>query len=52
MQMLDSRGSGGGGGGSYQPAQQPAQQSSGGGEAKAAQPAPADMDSFDDDIPF
>ena len=50
MQMLDSRGSGGGG--NYQPAQQqPAQQSSGGG-SQAAAPAPADMDSFDDDIPF
>ena len=50
MQMLDSRGSGGGG--NYQPAQQqPAQQSSGGG-SQAVAPAPADMDSFDDDIPF
>lgn len=45
MQMLDSRGGDSGG---YQPSQ--AQQR----PARAAQPAqqPADMDSFDDDIPF
>lgn len=44
MQMLDSRGSGGGGG-SYQPAQQS-------GALEPAEPAPADMGDFDDDIPF
>jgi single-strand DNA-binding protein len=44
MQMLDSRGSGGGGG-SYQPAQQS-------GASEPAEPAPADMGDFDDDIPF
>jgi single-strand DNA-binding protein len=59
MQMLDSRGSGGGGGGGYQqgqPAQQsqqpPAQQSSSKPAGDGAKQAPADMDSFDDDIPF
>ena len=58
MQMLDSRG-GRGGGGDYQqgqPAQQPSQQPSSDSSAKPAansgQQAPADMDSFDDDIPF
>jgi single-strand DNA-binding protein len=50
MQMLDSRVSGGGGGGNsgggnYQSSQPSRPQS-------APQPAPADMDSFDDDIPF
>ena len=56
MQMLDSRGSGGGGGngGGYQAqpdrsSQQPSGQS---GPKGAPQQAPADMDSFDDDIPF
>ena len=44
MQMLDSRGSGGGGG-SYQPAQQSV-------ASEPAEPAPADMGDFDDDIPF
>jgi single-strand DNA-binding protein len=44
MQMLDSRGSGGGGG-SYQPAHQS-------GASEPAEPAPADMGDFDDDIPF
>ena len=58
MQMLDSRGSGGGGGGYQQgqPAQQsqqpPAQQSSPKPAGDGAKQAPADMDSFDDDIPF
>jgi single-strand DNA-binding protein len=59
MQMLDSRGSGGGGGGGYQqgqpaqqPAQQPSQQPSSKASPEGAQQAPADMDSFDDDIPF
>ena len=52
MQMLDSRGGNGGGGnyggnsgGGYQPTQ-PSQPQS------APQQPPADMDSFDDDIPF
>jgi len=52
MQMLDSRGGNGGGGnyggnsgGGYQPSQ-PSQPQS------APQQPPADMDSFDDDIPF
>jgi len=46
MQMLDSRGSGsGGGGGSYQPAQQSV-------ASEPAEPTPADMGEFDDDIPF
>jgi len=44
MQMLDSRGSGGGGG-SYQPAKQS-------GASEPAEPVPADMGDFDDDIPF
>jgi len=58
MQMLDSRGgNAGSGGGGYQaqpsgssqaPSRSPAQQ----GGGAAPQQAPADMDSFDDDIPF
>ena len=54
MQMLDSRGGSGGGGGNsggnnYQ-SSQPSQQSS--QPQGVSQPAPADMDSYDDDIPF
>lgn len=57
MQMLDSRsgggsGSGAGGGSNYQPAQAPTNPQSGQQDAKGPAPAPADMDSFDDDIPF
>ena len=58
MQMLDSRGgNSNNSGGGYQPSQSsqpssqaPAQQ--GGGSSSAPQQAPADMESFDDDIPF
>ena len=54
MQMLDSRGgNAGNSGGGYQPSQssqQPPQQ--GAGTSSAPQQAPADMESFDDDIPF
>jgi len=60
MQMLDSRGGNSGAGdGGYQaqpsgssqaPSQSPSHSSSVGGSAP--QQAPADMDSFDDDIPF
>jgi single-strand DNA-binding protein len=57
MQMLDSRGSGGGGGGGGgyqqgQPAQQSQQQPPSKAPTEGKQQAPADMDSFDDDIPF
>lgn len=55
MQMLDSRSGGGSGGGNYQsqPAQSSQPSQSGGGRPQGApQQAPADMDSFDDDIPF
>lgn len=52
MQMLDSRGGNGGGGGNYQ-SSQPSQGSRPASQPQGApQQAPADMDSFDDDIPF
>jgi single-strand DNA-binding protein len=60
MQMLDSRGSGGGsgggssdGGGNYQ-SSQPSQprQSQPSRDSTQPQPTPAEMESYDDDIPF
>jgi single-strand DNA-binding protein len=58
MQMLDSRGaggssSGGEGGGSYQSAPRGNAGSGGGsGSQRSQQPAPPEVDNFDDDIPF
>ena len=56
MQMLDSRGgnsgNSGNSGGAYQPSQSTQQPPQQGSSASAPQQAPADMESFDDDIPF